>query len=82
MKKNIISFLALVLVAGCASNGSGDNTAKNDAGYRCERVKSISSHIPKKVCNNRAQRKEIEERSKEGLRNTQRTISDVVTHGG
>ncbi|WDE05926.1 hypothetical protein SG34_003065 [Thalassomonas viridans] len=75
MKKIILSVFALVLT-GCASNGSDGNTAKNDDGYRCEKVYTISSNIPKKICNTRAQREEIEKQSKEGLRDIQSSVGD------
>ena len=75
--KNIILGASIILLAGCARTGS--ETAKNDDGYKCEKVYSISSNIPKRVCNNRAQREEIKEKSKEELRKIQNGGRDPYT---
>ncbi|WDD98557.1 hypothetical protein [Thalassomonas actiniarum] len=66
MKKTILAALALMLTA-CASNDNAE-IAKNDDGYRCEKIYTLASKIPKKVCTNSAQRKHMEEKSKEALR--------------
>ncbi|WP_281561482.1 hypothetical protein [Thalassomonas sp. RHCl1] len=66
MKKTILAALALMLTA-CASNDN-EQLAKNDDGYRCEKVYTLASKIPKKVCTNSAQRKKMEEDSKQALR--------------
>lgn len=63
--------LALILTA-CASNDNGE-IAKNDDGYRCEKVYTLASKIPKKVCTNSAQRKKMEEDSKDALRERRNT---------
>lgn len=65
------------IITGCAS--TGEKTANNDDGYRCEKVYSTGSRIPKKYCSTKKQRDELEKQSKELIHDIRRKTNAEVS---
>lgn len=80
MKKIILIICGLALV-GCASNGDDTKVAKKNTGYACEKIKITGKLIPKTVCSTTAQREDMEEKGKEGLKNRRIAITGVIMNG-
>ncbi|RJE75603.1 hypothetical protein BGP78_02460 [Pseudoalteromonas sp. MSK9-3] len=70
MKKIIITLFSAVILSGC--NMTDNEQLANNDGYKCEKIKTLGTSIPKRFCSTKKQRDELKERGQDTLRNSQR----------
>jgi hypothetical protein len=80
MKKIILILVGFSLI-GCVSNNDATKLTKKNRGYECEKVRVTGKLIPKTICTTIAQRNEMEEKGKEGLKNRRVAVSSVIMDG-
>jgi len=82
--KSLIATLICFTLIGCANTSDENNTkntAKNDIGYECQKIKITGKLVPKEVCTTKIQRKKMEDEGKEGLKNRRVAVTDVIMDG-
>lgn len=70
MKKTIVILFSALILSGC--NTTDNEKLANNDGYKCEKIKTLGTSIPKRFCSTKKQRAELKERGQETLRNSQR----------